>query len=152
MIIGGIMKSKRGLKVYFIHSTKIDYNNLIYLPVLRSRELSHHRLVFSQTEDNKDKYYKDLIASADLLVVELTSPDIGFNMELKEAITSKKPILALAQKNIGYDSKYQKLLKNVIGYGNEVEFRYFVETFVKNYDERMNAGKTDPTVVLGVLN
>lgn len=146
------MKSNRGLKVYFIHSTKIDYNNLIYLPVLRSKELAHHRLLFAQNEENKDKYYKDLIASADVLVVELTSPDIGFNMELKEAVATKKPILALAQKSIGYDSKYQKLLKNVIGYSNEVEFRYFVETFVKNYETRINAGKTDPTVVLGVLN
>ncbi len=146
------MKSNRGLKVYFIHSTKIDYNKLIYMPVLRSKELSHHRLIFPQNEDNKDKYYKDLIASADVLVVELTSPDIGFNMELKEAILSKKPILALAQKSIGYDSKYQKLLKNVIGYANEEEFRYFVETFVKNYETRINAGKSDPTVVLGILN
>lgn len=146
------MKNNRGLKVYFIHSTKIDYNNLIYMPVLRSRELANHRLIFSQSEENKDKYYKDVISNADLLVVELTSPDIGFNMELKEAVVSKKPILALAQKSIGYDSKYQKLLKNVIGYSNEAEFRYFVETFVKNYETRMNAGKTDPTVVLGVLN
>lgn len=146
------MDNKRGLKVYFIHSTKIDYNNLIYLPVLRSRELANHRLIFSQTEANKDKYYKDIIDEADVLVVELTSPDLSFNMELKQAIITKKPILALAQKSIGYDSKYQKLLKNVIGYSNETEFRYFVETFVKNYETRMNAGKTDPTVVLGILN
>ncbi len=146
------MDKKRGLKVYFIHSTKIDYNNLIYLPVLRSRELSNHRLIFPQNEENKDKYYKDLIDDADVLVVELTSPDIGFNMELKQAIITKKPILALAQKSIGYDSKYQKLLKNVIGYSNEAEFRYFVETFVKNYETRINAGKSDPTVVLGILN
>ncbi len=73
-------------------------------------------------------------------------------MELKQAIITKKPILALAQKSIGYDSKYQKLLKNVIGYSNETEFRYFVETFVKNYETRINAGKSDPTVVLGILN
>lgn len=146
------MKSNRGLKVYFIHSTKIDYNNLIYLPVLRSKELAKHRLIFSQNEENRNKYYKDLINDADVLVVELTSPDIGFNMELKEAIVTKKPILALAQKSIGYDAKYQKLLKNVIGYSTEVEFRYFVETFVKNYETRINAGKLDQTVVLGVLN
>ncbi len=139
------------LNIYFIHSDKIDYNNLIYLPVLRSNILSKHELVFTASNNNRDKYYKDLMDKADLFIVELTNPTMGFNMELKYAIMSKKPILALAQKTVGYDAKYQKLLPNVIGYGNEEEFRYFVETFVKNYEGKLGAGVVDPTIVLGEL-
>lgn len=146
------MENGKSLKVYFIHSSNIDYNNLIYLPVLRSNVLSKHKLIFSKSKDYENIYYKDLISDVDLLIIELTNPDTGFNMELKEAIISKKPILALAQKSIGYDVKYQKLLKNVIGYSTEEEFRYFVETFVKTNESRIDEGKVDPTVVLGVLN
>lgn len=146
------MSKKRGLKVYFIHSDKIDYNKLIYLPVLRSNALSKHKLMFSKSTEYEAKYYKDVIDEADVLVVELTNPDATFNMELKQAIISKKPILALAQKSVGYDVKYQKLLKSVIGYSTEEEFRYFVETFVKTYETRINEGKVDQTVVLGLLN
>lgn len=146
------MSKKKGLKVYFVHSDKVDYNNLIYLPVLRSNYLSNHKLVFSKTVENENKYFKDIMDECDLLVVELTSPDVGFNMQLKQAIISKKPILALAQKSVGYDEKYQKLLKNVIGYSTEEEFRYFVETFVKTYEGKVSEGKVDQTVVLGVLN
>lgn len=146
------MENKRGLKVYFIHSSKSDYNNLIYLPVLRSSVLADHTLIFPDSEDNRDKYYKDIMDEADLYVIELTSPDTGFNMELKQAIISKKPILALAQKGIGYDAKYEKLLKNVIGYSSEEEIRYFIETFVTSYKDKIYDGKVDPTLILGVIN
>lgn len=134
-------------KIYFIHSRKIDYNDLIYLPVLRSEVLHTHELMLPESENLKNVYYKDLINDADLIVVELSNPDLGFNMELKQAILSKKPILALANKKIGFDMKYQKLLKNVYGYETEKEFREYVEKFVLKHekDPRADVG----TIVLG---
>lgn len=134
-------------RIYFIHSRKIDYNDLIYLPVLRSKALHTHELMLPESENLKNVYYKDLISDADLIVVELSNPDIGFNMELKQAILSRKPILALANKKIGFDMKYQKLLKNVYGYETEKEFREYVEKFVLKHekDPRADVG----TIVLG---
>lgn len=143
---------KGGLKVYFVHSRRIDYNNDIYLPVLRSNILSKHTLIFPETNANKDTYYKDLMEKADIFIVDLTNPDTGFNMELKEAILLKKPILALAKRSIGYEEKYQKLLKNVIGYDNPQELASYVERFVESYKDKINNGKVDSTVVLGKLN
>ena len=143
---------KGGLKVYFVHSRRIDYNNDIYLPVLRSNILSKHSLIFPETNANKDTYYKDLMEHADIFIVDLTNPDTGFNMELKEAILLKKPILALAKRSIGYEEKYQKLLKNVIGYDNGQELSSYVERFVESYKDKINNGKVDSTVVLGKLN
>ncbi len=143
---------KRGLKIYFIHSAKSDFNKNLYLPALRSRILANHTLIFPDSEANKERYYKDIMDEADVFVAELTNPDTGFNMELKNAIMLKKPILALAQKSLGYEEKYQRLLKNVIGYEKEEEVRYFIETFAENYKDKVNAGKVDPTLILGVIN
>ena len=137
---------KRGLKIYFIHSAKSDFNKNIYLPVLRSRVLANHTLVFPDSEANKERYHKDIMEEADVFVVELSNPDAGFTIMLK------KPILALAQKSLGYEEKYQRLLKNVIGYSTEEELRYFVETFAENYKDKVNGGKVDPTLILGVIN
>ena len=83
------MASSNQLSIYFVHSEKIDYNDLIYLPVLRSNYLSQHKLIFPQSDENKDIYFKDLMDKADLFVVELTNPTMGFNMELKHAVLSK---------------------------------------------------------------
>ncbi|HOB25999.1 MAG TPA: hypothetical protein PLB45_01940 [Bacilli bacterium] len=142
---------KPRLKIYFIHSAKIDANELIYLPVLRSNQLSHDELIFSESTKYAGKYYKDLIDRADVLVAELTNPDMGFNMELKYGIISKKPILALAQKKYGYEAKYGKILKNIIGYSTEEELRFYVEAFAKNYEGKVFSTKGESTLVLGVL-
>ena len=142
----------RKLNIYFIHSESSNYNDLIYLPVLSSNILSHHNLMFPNSEENKSIFYKVMINKADIIVVELTTPDLTFNMELKQAIVSGKPILALAQKKLGFDARYQKLLKNVIGYDNGSELRYFVETFAKTYESGENLNSKDSTVVLGMLN
>ena len=58
---------KRGLKVYILHSRKTNYNEDLYLPLLRSRELSYHTLVMSTTEKLKDTYYKTLIRQIQVL-------------------------------------------------------------------------------------
>ncbi len=142
---------KPKLSIYFIHSGNIDANEMIYLPVLRSNQLSHDELIFSESKNNSGKFYKDLIDRADVCVCELTEPDMGFNMELKYALSTSKPILALAQKDHGYDAKYKNLLTNVIGYQGESEFRYYVEQFAKNYEGKMVGGKSTDNLVLGVL-
>ena len=41
-------------RIYFIHSRKIDYNELIYLPVLRSKALHNHELMLPENEDIKN--------------------------------------------------------------------------------------------------
>ena len=38
---------KPKLRIYFIHSSNINANEQIYLPVLRSDQLSHDELIFS---------------------------------------------------------------------------------------------------------
>lgn len=146
------MKKKRGLNIYLIHSHKRDFNKELYLPLLRSKVIANNTLVLNTTEKNKNVYFKNLINEADIIIADLTTPDMGFNMELKEAIISKKPLLSIVNKNAGYDQKYNKLLKNIVGYTNESELVYFVETFITQYATKINEGKVDPTLVIGVLN
>ena len=142
---------KPKLYIYFIHSSQVNANELIYLPVLRSDQLAHDKLIFPLSKENKDKYYKDMIDRCNVCVVDLTKPDTGLNMELKYAISTQKPILALANKALGYDAKYDKILKNVIGYNNEEDFRYFVEKFASNYEGKVYNGNIDSSVIVGIL-
>ena len=73
---------KPRLKIYFIHSSNSDFNERIYLPVLRSEQLSHDELLFSSSEENKDKYYKDMIDRSNVCVVDLTDSDIYSKISL----------------------------------------------------------------------
>ena len=48
LYIGDSMEKPR-LKIYFIHSQNEEVNENIYLPVLRSEQLSHDELLFSMS-------------------------------------------------------------------------------------------------------
>ena len=77
--------------------------------------------------------------------------DPAFNNRIV-MINSQRDAFMVAQKKLGFDARYQKLLKNVIGYENGSELRYFVETFAKTYESGENLNSKDSTVVLGMLN
>ena len=140
------------LTIYFVHSGKSNFNDLVYLPVLRSNYLSHHHLIFPRSNKNEKTYFKELMDKADLIVIEMSDPDVNFNVEIKEAAISEKPILALAKKDKGYDPKFDKYVKNVVGYNDENDFRYYVETFAKSYEGKLHGGRKDTSITLGVLN
>lgn len=140
------------LNIYFIHSDKLDYNEELYLPVLRSNMLSKHNLIFPESNINKNKYFKEVMGKSDLFIILLNNPTVTFNVELKEALVSNKPLLALAKVGVPYDEKYKKLLKNIIGYNDKKELVNFIETFVKSYENRINGGVVDTSMVLGVLD
>lgn len=140
------------LNIYFIHSDKIDYNEELYLPVLRSNKLSIHHLMFPKSNNYINAYYKDVMSKADLFIILLENPTVTFNAEVKNAIICNKPILALAKIGHPYDPKYKKLLSNIIGYNDEFELRNFIETFVKSYENRINGGVVNSTITLGVLD
>ncbi len=141
------------MSIYFIHSQTNNYNERLYLPVLRSEYLSHHELIFPTSEKNNKKYFKDLMMTATLFIVDLTYADAGEMMEVKEAITSRKPTFAIADNSVGYEEKYAKYFDRVVGYSNEEELRHYVEEFVKSFEGRVNdRNEVDSTVILGVLN
>ncbi len=141
------------LNVYFVHSQTHDYNERLYLPLLRSEYLLHHNLIFTTREKNNKKYYKDLMATATLFVVDLTYADGGELLEVKEAVQSRKPTFAVADNSVGYEEKYAKYFNRVIGYSNEEELRHYIEEFVKSFEGRINdRNEVDSTVILGVLN
>ena len=73
----------RRLNIYFMHSEKFDYNNLIYKDVLSSRVCLNHNIILPRTKTYESVYAKDLIRKADLVVAFLNNPSFGLNIELR---------------------------------------------------------------------
>ena len=51
---------KRRLKIYFVHSLKYDYNNMLYRDLLTDSVLNKHELMLPMSNAYKEKYSKDL--------------------------------------------------------------------------------------------
>ena len=87
------------LNIYFIHSNKLDYNNLIYKKVLASSVCLSHDLVLPMTQKYQEKYTKELIENADIIIAEVSNPTFGLILELRWLCKQDKPKLYLSLDN-----------------------------------------------------
>lgn len=137
----------RRLNIYFVHSTKFDYNNLLYKKVLSSTTCLSHNLMLPQTKEYQDKYTKDLMNKADIIIVELSHPSFGLGLELKFLSKIDKPKLFLTMDK-KVPRKYKKLVSNVKE-TTEANYLSTIEEFITN--NANNVRNEDDAITLGEL-
>ena len=140
----------RRLKVYFIHSTKMDYNNLLYRFILSSSVCLNHELMLPQTNKYQDKYVRDLLAKADIVIADVSNPTFGLKLELKWALKSKKPIKYISLDNT-ISKKIKKLVPEIDMITDDNSLIKIIENFIEHYAGMTKEEQEDPTMVLGEL-
>ena len=138
----------RRLNIYFIHSTKLDYNNLIYKKVLSSSVCLGHNLMLPQTKEYQEKYTKDLMQKADIIIAEVSNPTFGLGLELKWLQKQDKPKLFLSLNN-EIPKKYKKYVNN-FKITNEETYLKTIEDFVSEHAKDVK-DYGDPSITLGEL-
>lgn len=125
------------LNIYFMHSNKFDYENLIYKKVLSSSVCLMQNVILPYSDNNKTKYAKDLIKSADLVIVDLYKSSFGLSLELRWLSKIKdKKVLFLSQDNI-IPKKYQKIVTDFTKYDENNTYIKLIEDFInKELDRR----------------
>lgn len=120
-----------------MHSNKFDYENLIYKKVLSSSVCLMQNVILPYSDNNKTKYAKDLIKSADLVIVDLYKPSFGLSLELRWLSKIKdKKVLFLSQDNM-IPKKYQKIVTDLTKYDENNTYIKLIEDFInKELDRR----------------
>ena len=120
-----------------MHSNKFAYENLIYKKVLSSSVCLMQNVILPYSDNNKTKYAKDLIKSADLVIVDLYKPSFGLSLELRWLSKIKdKKVLFLSQDNI-IPKKYQKIVTDFTKYDENNTYIKLIEDFInKELDRR----------------
>ena len=139
----------RRLNIYFIHSTKFDYTNLLYKRLLSSSVCLSHNLILPMTKEYQEKYTKDLMNMADGIIVELSHPSFGLWIELEYLKKIDKPKLFLSLDN-KVPSKYKKLVSKLTITTDE-NYVTTIEEFIKNVGEERNMSNPNETYTLGEL-
>lgn len=137
------------LNIYFIHSDKFDYNNILYKRILASSTCLSHNLMLPMTKEYQDKYTKDLMHKADLIIAEVSHPSWGLWLELKFLSKIEKPKLFLSLDN-KIPRKYKKLVPSIIQ-TNEANYIKTIEDFIKDYAATAVDVHKDNTITLGEL-
>lgn len=139
------------LNIYFMHSNKFDYENLIYKKVLSSSVCLSQNFILPYSDNNKTKYAKDLIKNADLVIVDLYKPSFGLSLELKWLSKLKdKKILFLSQDNM-IPKKYQKLVTDLTKYDENNTYIKLIEDFI-NKELEIRSKVKDNVYTIGEIN
>lgn len=138
------------LKIYFIHSTKIDYKNLIYRSVINSQVCLKHELMLPYTEEYKTKYVKDLIKEADLIIVEVSNPTLALKYELNVVKKTIKPVLYLSLQN-ELPKNLIKLVPNIEYTSENKTYIQTIEDFIIKQEQILNSETEYNNIVLGEL-
>lgn len=141
---------KRRLKVYFVHSSKLDYKNLIYRFVITSSVCINHELMLPYTKEYQTKYVKEMMAEADIIIAEVSNPNLGLIYELKLLSKINKPIKYISLTNEIPD-KLKKLVPEIEYITEDKSYIQIIENFIKQYSEMSKEEYEDPTIVLGEL-
>ena len=139
------------LNIYFMHSNKFDYENLIYKKVLSSSVCLMQNVILPYSDNNKTKYAKDLIKNADLVIVDLYKPSFGLSLELRWLSKIKdKKILFLSQDNM-IPKKYQKIVTNLTKYDENNTYIKLIEHFI-NKELEIRSKVKDNVYTIGEIN
>lgn len=140
----------RRLKVYFIHSTKFDYQNFLYKQILQSTVCIQHDLILPMTKNYQDKYTKDLMNKADIIVIETSNPSFGLSLELKWVKSINKPKIYLSLNN-ELPKKYQKLVPELSKFDDNQTYIKKIEEFITKYANITKEEQNDTTITLGEI-
>ena len=139
------------LNIYFMHSNKFDYENLIYKKVLSSSVCLMQNVILPYSDNNKTKYAKDLIKNADLVIVDLYKPSFGLSLELRWLSKIKdKKVLFLSQDNM-IPKKYQKLVTDLTKYDENNTYIKLIEDFI-NKELEIRSKVKDNVYTIGEIN
>ena len=99
---GGFMK----IKVYIMHSEKVDYKNNIYKPLLSIGLMNDYFLILPLSEKFKSSYIKQLLIDSDIVICDLSNSNIFLNLEIKMAKKQNKKIYYFINENDKNIKKY----------------------------------------------
>jgi len=103
------------MKIYFAHSTQFDYKKEFYEPLKNSSLARAHELIFPH-EDDVFMDTKEIIATSDLVVAEVSYPSTGLGIELGWADSIGIPVLAVYKSGAAVSRSLTVITHDVISY------------------------------------
>lgn len=140
------------INIYAIHSSKMNYKEEFYKPLLLSQECSKHHLILPLTEKYQNTYAKDLVEASDFIIINLTDSTPSVFIETMWALKANKKILFLIKEKAKCFillNKYKKLSQSYINIEQEKDI---IDTFIKQHIDEITSKDESGTINLGSID
>jgi hypothetical protein len=107
------------MKIYFAHSSSINYNE-IYNAILDSEELLQHDFILPHKVNFNGIHSYEIIPKCDLFIAEVSAASTGMGIEIGRAEAVKVPMLLVAKSGVEISSSFDFLQQKpeIIIYSN----------------------------------
>ncbi|MBQ3020941.1 MAG: hypothetical protein IJD92_01800 [Bacilli bacterium] len=137
------------IKVYIMHSEKVNYKEEIYKPLLEKNLMDKYYLVLPMTKRFISNYVKDLIKDSDIIICNLSKSNYLLKYELKIANKLNKDIYYFIDENDKKIKKYNNI--NIVTYKNIEEFTIKVEKLLDSLNKKEILLKRENIFCLGKI-
>lgn len=137
------------IKVYIMHSEKVDYKENIYKPLLEIGLMKVYFLILPMSEKFKSKYIKELMIESDIIICDLSNFNFLANFELKTAKKLNKQIYYFVNVNDKSINKYKNL--NPYIYKSKDELANKVKELLDSLNKKEILLKRDNIYCLGKI-
>ncbi len=137
------------LKVYIMHSDKVDYVNEIYRPLLKMGLMKEYYLILPLSDRYKGTYIKDLCKDSDIIICDLTKSNFLLNIELNTAKKLNKKIYYFINCNDKNIKKYKNLELNK--YTDKEEFCLLIKKLLDSLNKNQILLERDNIYLLGKI-
>ena len=135
------------IKVYIMHSDKINYKEDLYRPLLEKGLMNDYFLILPMSNNFIGQFAKDLINDCDIVICNLTNSNIFLNQEIKWAKSMNKDIYYYIKKDDKKLSKFKDYQYNI--YSTTEEFVNLVDTLLKSLNQKELILKRENIFCLG---
>lgn len=135
------------VKIYIMHSDKIDYKEELYKPLLEAGLMNGFFLVLPLSNRFSSVYVKELIEDCDLILCDLSKANFFLNIELKWATKLNKEIYYFINKTDKNIKKFNHLKLNF--YENKDDFIKSVQTLLQSLNKKEIILRRDNIYCLG---
>ena len=137
------------LKVYIMHSEKVDYVNEIYRPLLKLGLMKEYYLILPLSDRYKNTYIKDLYKDSDIIICDLTKSNFFLKMEINTAKKLNKKIYYFINCNDKNVNKYKNLELNK--YTDKEEFCLILKKLLDSLNKKQILLERDNIYPLGKI-
>lgn len=137
------------LKVYIMHSDKINYKEELYKPLLEKGLMKDYFLILPLSKRFEASYIKELLNDSDLVICNLTKCNFFLKTEIKYAQKTNKSIYYLIDNN---DKNKEKLKSfNYIIYNTNEELIDNIIKILRSVNTKELILKRDNIYCLGKI-
>ncbi|HEY1085656.1 MAG TPA: hypothetical protein VGE34_02930 [Candidatus Saccharimonadales bacterium] len=119
------------MKIYLAHASGYDYESELYEP-LRKTIAKEHDVFFPHDEQNAGKVSKEIIASSDFVIAEVSRPSTGQGIELGWADDYEIPVLCVYRSGSTPSSTLRVISDMIVEYKSAEELPEVVANQLKS--------------------